>query len=149
MKKIPTVLTVLFLLGLVSTGDSLAADRLPDIFTLPGDRAFVPEGSSVQRNLASASKELARLSTSFEKCHSKGVRNVAKGKPHKLESCLGRAQARFESKLRTIENKGDGLPGCANFRQMALAIGLDRQSLNAQQYCASPAGAMVDGPILY
>ena len=126
-----------------------AAEPLPGIFTLPNQTAFVPTDSSTQRNLASASKELARLSTTFEKCYTKGVRNISKGKAHNLEVCLGRAQARFEAKIAVIENKGSGIPACADFRQMALAIGLDRQNLNGLQYCASPAGAMVDGPILY
>lgn len=140
-------LAILLCLGI--HGPSHAGDNLPSIFTLPNEHAYLPADSGTQRNLATASKELARLATSFEKCHTKGVRNVSKGKPHNLENCLGRAQARFESKLDSIENKGSGLPGCADYREMALRIGLERQSLNAEQYCASPSGALVDGPILY
>jgi len=149
MSKFRKTATLAVLVTLACATPATAADRLPSIFTLPNQTAFVPTDSSTQRNLASASKELARLSTTFEKCYTKGVRNISKGKPHKLEVCLGRAQARFEAKLAAIENKGSGIPGCADFRQMALAIGLGHQNLNGLQYCASPAGAMVDGPILY
>ena len=149
MPKNQKSLILPILIGLLWAGPAKAGDPLPDIFTLPGQTAFVPPDSSTQRNLASASKELARLSTTFEKCYSKGIRNVSKGKDHNLELCLGRAQARFEAKIAALELKGEGLPDCTDFRAMALEIGLERQDLNSQQYCASPAGAIVDGPILY
>ena len=149
MTKSQKSLILPILICLMWTGSALAGEPLPAIFTLPGQPAFVPPDSSTQRNLASASKELARLSTTFEKCYSKGIRNVSKGKEHNLELCLGRAQARFEAKIAALELKGEGLPGCTNFRAMALEIGLERQNLNGLQYCASPAGAIVDGPILY
>ena len=132
-----------------ATSPSQAAETLPSIFTLAGDRAFTPQDIATQRNLAAASKELARLASSFEKCHTKGVRNVMKDKPHNLEECLGRAQGRFEAKLTKIETKSPGLPACSDFRQMASEAGLNQQRQNALQYCASPGGAMIDGPILY
>lgn len=149
MSRFRKTASITALILLASAAAVPAAERLPSIFTLPNQTAFVPSDSSTQRNLASASKELARLSTTFEKCYTKGVRNISNGRPHKLDVCLGRAQARFEAKIAAIENKGSGIPRCADFRAMALSIGLGQQELNGLQYCASPAGAMVDGPILY
>ena len=147
--KNPLIFSLFFLLICGIIGEKAhAAETLPAEFTSDGVTAYQPP-DGYQRNLSVASKELGRLGVTYEKCHSKGIRNTLKGKPSLLARCLDRAYARFELRIHTLENKGDGLPACANFRQFAADVGEWQQTLTGREYCASPSGAMVDGPILY
>jgi hypothetical protein len=149
MKTLLPLLATLLLALPATAGVRYQPGPLPDVFTLPGAKAFLPADRDLLRNEMTASKELARLSSSFEKCFGKAAKNFSKGRPLGLDTCLGRAQARYESKVAILETRGPGLPTCTDYRVLGTQVGLIAQAFNASTYCASVSGALVDGPILY
>lgn len=149
MRHLLLLLTALLVLPTVAFAGPRVSGELPPIFTLPGQKAWVSPDKDLSRNQAHAAKELAKLSLNFEKCYAKAARDFSKGRPLRLESCLGKAQIRYESRIAALESRGPGLPTCTDYRDLAVQAGIVVQALNSQTYCASASGALVDGPILY
>ena len=149
MKTLLILLAALLLAQPSAEAAQYTSGRLPDVFTLPGRKAFVPADRNMLVNEMKASKEIVRLGISFEKCFAKAAKNFSKGRALGLETCLGRAQARYEAKVSVLESRGPGLPTCTDYRALGNQVGLIVQAVNASTYCASTSGALVDGPILY
>lgn len=95
---------------------------------------FVPPDSTTQKNVQKASKELAKLWASVEKCYSKGVGNFSKAKATGVTTCLSDAAKgvipKFQAKIGAI-----ALPGCADFATLQTQVTGVSQAAN-NQYCA-------------
>jgi len=100
---------------------------------------FLPPDSGTQKNVQKASKELAKLWASIEKCYSKGVGNVSKGKPDGVTACLADPAKgvvpKYEAAIAKVAAKAPGLPGCADFATLQAQVeGISKAANN--QYCA-------------
>ena len=95
---------------------------------------FVPPDSDTIKNVQKASKELAKLYASIEKCYNKGVGNFSKAKPSGVDVCLNDPAKgvipKFQAKIGAIT-----LPPCANFTTLQAQVEGISQAANAQ-YCA-------------
>ena len=152
MPRLLLLLAALLAMHTPSEARGRVSGELPAIFTLPGEKAFVSPDKDLSRNQALASKELSRLSLNFEKCYAKAARDFSKGRTEietRLEACLAVVQLRYEVRITALESRGPGLPECADYRALAVETSANMQALNATTYCASAAGAIIDGAILY
>ncbi|MEO2169647.1 MAG: hypothetical protein ABGY42_16315, partial [bacterium] len=102
MKTLLILLAALLLAQPSAEAAQYTSGRLPDVFTLPGRKAFVPANRNMLVNEMKASKEIVRLGISFEKCFAKAAKNFSKGRALGLETCLGRARARYEAKVSVL-----------------------------------------------
>ena len=94
---------------------------------------FVPPDSDTLKNVQKASKELAKLYASIEKCWSKGVGNFSKAKADGVDVCLNDPAKgvipKFQAKI-----AGMTLPPCADFATLQAQVeGISKASNN--QYC--------------
>jgi hypothetical protein len=95
---------------------------------------FVPPDSDTLKNVQKASKELAKLWASIEKCYSKGVGNFSKAKADGVATCLSDPSKgvlpKFQAKIAGIT-----LPPCADFATLRTQVeGIVKASNN--EYCA-------------
>ena len=95
---------------------------------------FLPPDSDTQKNVQKASKELAKLWASIEKCYSKGVGNFSKAKADGVTTCLTDPAkgviTKYQAKIAGIT-----LPPCADFATLQAQVeGISKAANN--QYCA-------------
>jgi hypothetical protein len=95
---------------------------------------FVPPDSDTLKNVQKASKELAKLYASIEKCYNKGVGNFSKAKADGVDVCLNDAAKgvlpKFQAKIAGIT-----LPPCADFATLRAQVEGISKAANSQ-YCA-------------
>lgn len=94
---------------------------------------FVPPDSDTLKNVQKASKELAKLYASIEKCWSKGVGNFSKAKADGVDVCLNDPAKGVIPKF-TAKIGGITLPPCADFATLQAQVeGISKAANN--QYC--------------
>lgn len=94
---------------------------------------FVPPDADTLKSVQKASKELAKLYASIEKCWSKGVGNFSKAKPDGVDVCLNDPAKGVIPKY-VAKIAGITLPPCADFATLQAQVeGISKSANN--QYC--------------
>ncbi|MFP6663419.1 MAG: hypothetical protein VCC00_04385 [Deltaproteobacteria bacterium] len=125
------------------------AGELPAEFTNPGERAWIPTDPAMLKNEMKISKESAKLTQRIAKCYQAGARNYSQGKPTRLTDCLAKAREKYLKILAKVEAKAPGLPLCHDYSAEPDLAEAYLQAAVGDLLCASPAGAYIDGPVLY
>ncbi|MBY0279093.1 hypothetical protein K2Z84_27485 [Candidatus Binatia bacterium] len=103
---------------------------------------FVPPDGDTLKNVQKASKELAKLWASIEKCYSKGVGNFSKAKATGVDTCLNDPAKgvlpKFQAKIGGIT-----LPPCADFATLRTQVEGIVKASNTQYCGCSKAVAKV------
>lgn len=147
-----TVLVALLLaLAAPATAATYVTGPLPSEYG--GGIIIYPQKGFV--NLQHARQALTKLQLAVEKCLSRGVANVSRGKPSGVGSCLGDpekgALARYTAKIALLSATPESLPPCADFPARGAHLAELARALHEYSYCGdppppSPSGAFLDGP---
>ena len=107
---------------------------------------FLPSDPDVFKALGKSSKEGSKLSAGVAKCFSKGAKNVSKGSPSGVDTCINNSKkgvlTKYNAKYASIDSKSP-LPPCHINRGATIAY-LSGAYFNPQIYCQSPSGAFID-----
>ena len=99
----------------------------------------VPADPKVLKNDQKASATIAKLAATVEKCYSKGVGNLAKGKPDGVDACLNDpakgALPKFIAAIDKIDVKAPGLSSCYDFKAAGQSVANTVKASNATVYC--------------
>lgn len=103
---------------------------------------FVPPDSDTLKNVQKASKELAKLWASIEKCYGKGVGNFSKAKATGVDACLNDPAKGVIPKF-VAKIGGITLPPCADFATLRAQVEGIVKASNGQYCGCSKATATV------
>ncbi len=146
MKKFLGTMTAIAVAALIATpamAGTYAAGPLPSEF----GGGEIPADPDVFKAIGKASKEGSKLSSGAAKCYSKGAKNVSKGSPSGVDTCINNTKKgvleKYEAKVSGILAKSP-LPPCHDFlADGGLIVGLVK-GFNPLIYCQSPSGAFID-----
>ena len=106
----------------------------------------LPSDPDVFKAIGKSSKEGSKLSAGAAKCYSKGAKNVSKGSPSGVDTCINNSKkgvlTKYNAKYASIDSKSP-LPPCHINRGATIAY-LSGAYFNPQIYCQSPSGAFID-----
>lgn len=145
-----TALAYVFVLALAPAaahGASFQTGPLPSEFG--GGILVFP---STFANVQAARLALSKLELAVEKCLSKGVTNVSRGKASGVGACLHDptkgALAKYAAKIASLQTEPGSLPYCANFPARGAEAAERTRAFHAWAYCGdppgSPSGAFLD-----
>ena len=113
--------------------------------TGPGQSGTLPPDPDVFKAQGKASKEGSKLVAGLSKCYSKGAKNVSKGSPSGVDTCLHDAKKGVITKYLAKVAGITPLPPCSNSGAGSVAsINPLVQSFNSNLNCQSPSGAFID-----
>ena len=108
---------------------------------------WVSPNPDVHKAIGKASREGAKLAGGAAKCYSKGAKNVSKGNPSGVNTCINDAKkgvlTKYTAKVTKISTKSP-LPPCHNFFTDGPLIVSLTKGFNPLIYCQSPSGAFLD-----
>ena len=106
---------------------------------------YIPGDPDVFKASGKASKEGSKLASGAAKCFSKGAKNVSKGSPSGVDTCINNSKkgvlTKFNAKYASIDSKSP-LPPC-HINRGDLIVALV-QGFNPLINCQSPSGAFID-----
>ncbi len=112
---------------------------LPSEFT----GGSIPTDPDLMKAMGKSSKEGSKLAAGVAKCFSKGAKNVSKGNPSGVDTCIHSTKkgvlVKYEAKVAGITP--DAPCALVGAGQTVLAI---TKTFNANIYCQSPSGAFID-----
>lgn len=105
-------------------------------------------------NIQRARQAITKLRLAVEKCLSRGVTNVSRGKPSGVGTCLSDPAKgvlpRYAAKIALLSAEPGSLPPCADFPGKGPDVAELMRALHEWTYCGdpppSPSGAFLDGP---
>ena len=107
------------------------------------DGGYVPTDPDMMKAMGKSSKEGTKLSGGVSKCFSKGAKNVSKGKPSGVDTCLNNSKKGVVPKYVAKTSGISPLPPCTMDSGGGVVVALVK-TFNPQIYCQSPSGAFLD-----
>lgn len=129
------------LLGAIALGTVPASAGTYVSGPLPSEfgGGFLPPDPAVLKNLQTAAKLSAKFAASIDKCYSKGVENLSKGRPSNLLPCLFDERTgvivRFVTSIARINNRPPGLPPCYDLEGPGVAVYEHFSARSPQLFC--------------
>ena len=109
------------------------------------DGGYVPTDPDMMKAMGKSSKEGTKLSGGVSKCFSKGAKNVSKGKPSGVDTCINNSKKGVLAKYIAKRSGITPLPPCSSAPATAGGIVTALvKAFNPQIYCQSPSGAFLD-----
>ena len=108
---------------------------------------FVPQDKNTFKAEQKAAGAGAKLAAAVAKCYSKGAKNVSVDKPDGVAACVGTGNPAGKGALDKYAKalSGLALPSCHDYEADGDLIAALVAGFQPNVYCASPAGAFVDG----